>query len=509
MLAFWKTLNAQQRGLIWMGVAAHFLLALILQLSPDEAHYALYANHPAWSYFDHPPLVGWLQIPAVWLGGHDLALRVVPMMCWLLSIVGMAKLAHELTGNMSMVTMVILLLMLSPLHHLLGIALVPDTLLLALTVAAMFLVWRLRVPSAAHKLRLWLLLGICMGLTGLAKYTGIFLALSTLAYLVLTYRLKLLSFPGFWLAMLLALVMITPVLYWNAQHDWISFAYQLDHADGKGHWLLRRSVLYVLAQVLSYGALLAAGWYFALRAKPSPARTISIVFGLPPLLLFIYMAGNGRALPHWTAPAWLAMLPMAALGVQRLVNQFDTRWFKGLRALQVLILAAVAGLLISGGPAAESGSQIRAMPGQRGMAPSNPIADLYGWRDAAERAKELAAQHGAQHLAVTNWSLASRISWYARPMSVWVLDDHRDQFNIWFGRPMQGASAIVVDWSLMTFAQPVAPDKFAGCERLEQQATQHLGRQLAHFNFMLCKDWQGSPSTGLAFLSSSVVQPKK
>ena len=43
----------------------HFAMGALVGLSVDEAHYALYAAHPALSYFDHPPLVGWVQWPLV------------------------------------------------------------------------------------------------------------------------------------------------------------------------------------------------------------------------------------------------------------------------------------------------------------------------------------------------------------------------------------------------------------------------------------------------------------
>ena len=43
-------------------------LGAVIGLSVDEAHYLLYAVHPALSYFDHPPLVGWVQWPLVALG---------------------------------------------------------------------------------------------------------------------------------------------------------------------------------------------------------------------------------------------------------------------------------------------------------------------------------------------------------------------------------------------------------------------------------------------------------
>ena len=39
----------------------HACVGAAVGLSVDEAHYLLYALHPALSYFDHPPLVGWVQ----------------------------------------------------------------------------------------------------------------------------------------------------------------------------------------------------------------------------------------------------------------------------------------------------------------------------------------------------------------------------------------------------------------------------------------------------------------
>ena len=70
------------RTTIWLalflliGSLIHFVLGWVLGLSADEAHYALYAAYPALSYFDHPPLVGWIQWPLVSLNAPDGLLRL-------------------------------------------------------------------------------------------------------------------------------------------------------------------------------------------------------------------------------------------------------------------------------------------------------------------------------------------------------------------------------------------------------------------------------------------------
>lgn len=70
-----------------MGVL-HGLMGAAVGLSVDEAHYLLYALHPALSYFDHPPLVGWLQWPGVALDLPTVLLRLLPGALWLATAAG-------------------------------------------------------------------------------------------------------------------------------------------------------------------------------------------------------------------------------------------------------------------------------------------------------------------------------------------------------------------------------------------------------------------------------------
>mgnify|MGYP006387388173 CR=1 FL=1 len=63
--------------------AVHFAVGASVGLSVDEAHYALYAQHLALSYFDHPPLVGWVQWPSVALNAPVEVLRWIPELLWL------------------------------------------------------------------------------------------------------------------------------------------------------------------------------------------------------------------------------------------------------------------------------------------------------------------------------------------------------------------------------------------------------------------------------------------
>jgi 4-amino-4-deoxy-L-arabinose transferase-like glycosyltransferase len=486
----------------------HLLLALAFHLSPDEAHYALYALHLDWSYYDHPPLVGWLQWPGLVLGAQDVLMRVVPMLGWALSALGAVRLTQQLYPQLpaqAAASAALLLWVLSPLPHLLGVALVPDTLLMPLSCAVMLLTWRLTDPAQARRLSLWLSLGLALGLAGLSKYTAVLLGLGGLLALAYAHRLRLLALPGLWLATLLAGLAITPVIGWNASHGWISFAYQLGHAAGQSEWLLRRVATYLLVQILVYGALLLVGLLAAWRLRPDAPATLPaaarppvpplifvLCFGAPPLLLYAFLSGRGTTLPHWSAPAWLALLPAAAAGCLALWQR-RRRTLLALGGFQALVCAAMLGLIFNAGVGSETGAQAQSRPGElRDSAPRNPVADLYGWDRAARHGQALAAERGAPTLAVMNWSLASRVGWYARPLPVKVVQSHHDQFDLWFGPMQPGESVLLLDWSLMTFAPPVGPAQFERCELIEQLPITHAGRQIAHFNYLLCRHWQGA-----------------
>lgn len=497
------------RTALWIAGSAllHLLLSLTLELSADEAHYALYALHPDWSYFDHPPLVAWVQWPFLVLGGSDLALRCIPMACWLGSSALLMVLSNQLYpryADQGGVRADLLLFSLSPLLHLLGIALVPDTLLMPLTLAVMLSTWHLCSESNAQRLGPWIVLGVLLGLTGLAKYTAFLNAVGVLLVLVQRYRWRLVITPGPWLAVVIAAALVSPVFIWNSQHQWISFAYQFNHAAGAHLWRVDLALRFWAVIWLAFGLalpvlLLHAGYAradlvrHAHFAGPSPTR-FSLYFILPGFMLWLFLSGRGSTLPHWVTPSVMASLPLAAAGAAKLWSERSRwpRWLSGTLLLQGVLLLLTTLALIAGGVHTEEGADRVSPAGQKSASP-NPIADLYGWRAGAERAAQLAQQESVPTLAVANWTLASRIAWYARPMPVKILENKVSQFDLWFGRPVVGERMIVIDWSQMSRPAPVGPTQFKQCKDLDTLAVTHLGRQLSHFHYWLCEDWQAHP----------------
>lgn len=479
----------------------HFSLGWVLGLTGDEAHYALYGAHLALSYYDHPPLVGWIQAPLVALGAPDGVLRLIPETLWLLTALFIHDTARRLHGLLVPAAgsaaaagwWAVLAYSLAPLLHILGIGLVPDTLLMCFTAAIVWQTLRLFDEARARASAQWLLLGLLLGLAGLSKYTAIFAALPVLACMLAAHGLALLRRLGPWLALGLALVLVLPVFIWNAQHDWISFAYQLKHGKGS-HWQVGQVLVFLLVQALLYPLFIwgAAG----LRRKVlggfelDRAHAWLLTFFALPFAVLAYLSGGGSSLPHWTAPAWVALAPFVGLGLAALWASGRRALIYALGGLQALITVILYALMLLAGPPWMAGEP----PGSSESEMINPFTDFYGWDAAGARAAELAQQHQIEHLAVQNWTLASRLAWYARPLPVHVLAPDFDQFTLWTGPLPVGASAVLLDWSQMSHQLPVGEGLFERCEPAAMLPVQHAGRNVAHFRFFICHGWGGRPA---------------
>lgn len=478
--------------------ALHFVLGAALGLSVDEAHYALYAAHPDWSYFDHPPLVGWAQWSLVALDAPTWALRLVPELLWLGTALMVYHLAERLqTPNAEQPGVgqagfwALVALSVAPLLHVLGIGLLPDTLLVFFTACLMWTTLNLMDAAAAQKPLPWLYLGLLLGLAGLSKYTAIFAALAVAICLVTAHGAALLRNVWAWLAIGLALLLVVPVAYWNHANHWISFTYQAKHGAGGG-WQLGHVLRFLVVQLVVYGPLLLWGWSGLRHGVSRSVRSLGLFFVLPFTVLAV-LSGGGTSLPHWTAPAWVALLPFAGIGLARAMQQ-GRRWvILGLVALQALLCAAVLGLMLTGGQPFFTNTIGQGNSAQ----PSNPFADVHGWDAAGTRARALATQQGLTSVSVQNWTLASRLGWYSRPLPVHVLEDRFDQFDLWAGDLPVGGDTLLVDWSQLGYTVPLGAHGFADCTLLDTQAVARLGKPLSAFRFYACHNWSGQPQPRL------------
>ncbi|UCG18833.1 MAG: glycosyltransferase family 39 protein [Thiotrichales bacterium] len=183
-------------------ILLHLLIAVMTPLTVDEAHYALYGQFLDWSYFDHPPLVGWLQAMALQLGEQEWQLRLWALLSYALSLWLIHGYTRYLSHSLTNANLAALLFSAMPILHVLGIGLVPDTLLLPLSIA---LIWQAQRTLEKPTTLNWLIIGLLLGLSALSKYTAALFAIGLLLVLsTSTHSWRWFIKARFWLAVFVA-----------------------------------------------------------------------------------------------------------------------------------------------------------------------------------------------------------------------------------------------------------------------------------------------------------------
>jgi 4-amino-4-deoxy-L-arabinose transferase-like glycosyltransferase len=195
----------------------------------------------------------------------------------------------------------------------------PDTPLLLFWTMTL---WALARLVATQDGRWWLVAGLAAGLALDSKYTAVLLAPAILLWLLATPVMRpWLWRPQPWLAAGIALVVFTPVLLWNADHGWISFAKQGGRAGDFDPGRAMQFLGELLAGQLGLGTplvalLCGAGMVLAVRRAPGrdPAWTLLAAITAVPMLVFVQHALGDRVQANWPA----VLYPGAAIAASGL-----------------------------------------------------------------------------------------------------------------------------------------------------------------------------------------------
>ena len=408
---------AQALAIILVAVALRLIASHFVGLGVDESYSVAVARDLQLSYFDHPPAQYWLVHAAAPLVGYGRGSRwpfiaIFAASSWLMFILT-RRLFGERAGLWA-----VLAFNLSAFFTLPAASWVlPDgPLILGLLGAAASLA-RLWFPREAERdkpWRDWLLVGLWVGVAALSKYqAALFCVGLGLAMLTVSARRRWLMRPQPYAAALLALAIVSPVLIWNSQHHWASFAFQAGRGAPSHGFNPLGPALALLAQ-----AALMLPWIFipmalaalgAARAGPADERRwFLLMLAAPTIILFTLTPVLGSlGLPHWPMPGWLLLFPL--LG-ERLALAAQTKPWPRIWAAASALLLVVFGA----GAAydADTGALGAALPKlfKRG----DPTAESIEWtavRTELARRGDLAPPSSSAPLIVsTQWNEAGKLS---------------------------------------------------------------------------------------------------
>jgi hypothetical protein len=308
----------------------------------DEAYYWDWSRRLDLGYFDHPPLVAYIIRLATTIGGsNEFSVRVLMVACGL-GTVALAAWAGTLLSGPRAGWLCLAMAATCPLFGILFDYAGPDAPLLLLwagTVCAVL--W----AAATGQGRYWYLGGILLGLAMLAKYTAALLFLSLLIYALLSRRRWLFRREPY-VAAVLALVVCSPNLWWNARHDWVSITFQSTHGacvtSARTADYLTQMLLYIQNQITLVGPplalVLAIATIAALTQGIRERDDSMLLLGCcTAVISTVFFVSHG--VRHWAAPGYFSAIVSAGVLMARLPHWLHTNR-RTLSALVVLVLAA-------------------------------------------------------------------------------------------------------------------------------------------------------------------------
>lgn len=305
-------------------LGALLLLALVLRLAgmigtpliPEEAYYWMYAQHLSIGYYDHPPMVGWIIAAGTWIfGDNEFGVRILGSLL-MLGASGLTYLFGRIWFGRSAGLLAAAMLHILPIFYGIGFLATMDS--------ALLFFWALCLVGVTVALRRgwtwgWYVAGVALGGAMLSKYTGVLLVVGTMVALIAhpSWRRHLLSVHPYF-AGLLAFIIFSPVIVWNAGHDWVSFRFQLVDRWRDDPVSLTRFLAFLGVQLLVATPVVLAGIVAMVvrvthrRRAFNPRWLISISFAAPLVLVMTVKALRHEIHVNWMAPAYLSLMPGAA-----------------------------------------------------------------------------------------------------------------------------------------------------------------------------------------------------
>ncbi|MBI2283599.1 MAG: glycosyltransferase family 39 protein [Bacteroidetes bacterium] len=413
------------------------ITASLIELGNDEVYYWTYALQPDWNHFDHPPMVGWMiratTLDLLWVS--DLSVRLGSILCaaiatWFIFKTG-KLIANEKAGwyaaliyNCSVYTGIIS-----------GLFILPDSPQMPFWTGAMYIMGHLFIKNDDHKLSIWLLLGLMIGLAALCKVHGLYLWAGFGFFLVLSRPKWLLNWR-LYAGAAVTVICILPIVYWNVMNDFITYRFhsqRVTHTtiqwdmlgrEIAGEFAYQNPIIFILL-LIALVALLRK----RIRFNRKRAATWLLCMSIPMILLFWGVSLLNPTLPHWSGPGYIPLFLVGGLYLEQRSFKIIPGFIKLSGALVIIVLVAGVGL-------------VRLSPVNFGSHDKEnygeycPTLDLSGWKNFSDSfavwvkedaAKGLMKAHSP--ILVNKWFPGGHLEFYtsrasgSRVLGVGLLED--------------------------------------------------------------------------------------
>jgi 4-amino-4-deoxy-L-arabinose transferase-like glycosyltransferase len=399
-------------ALIAAMTALRLTYAGTIDLRTDEAYYWTWSKESALSFLDHPPMIAWfIRFGTAIFGDTSLGVRFAGIVAMLATQLLLGDIVRRVTHDVRAVVLAVLMPEAALYYGLLMAKVAPDVAMIPFAVAMLWALVRLHESGDG---RWWLAAGLFGGLALLSKFTVVMLLPAVAAFmLVPAWRRRWLFSPYPFAAALIAVAVFSPVLIWNAQHDWASFRFQFVRAVATHELSLRTVgdfiglqfglVGFVLLPVVLTGVTLTA--WRGYRRGDAVAILLSTAV-IVPFFYFFWKSLTLRVGDTWPMFIWpagfaatainIAMLPREGFSARMIRSSIGWAWTAIVSGIVFVVLVFLYYVVA---PWNFLGS-------------IDPIGAEAGYEQVAARAQAELAATGATWIATTDYRTYSMLRWY-------------------------------------------------------------------------------------------------
>ena len=400
----------------------------------DEAYYWLYSQHPAFGYFDHPPMIAWLIIVGMWLFKGTLGLRITIIILSSCSVLILWLLSKQYGEKPLLFWLLIYSVILIQPYAFIA---TPDAPLFFFS-TLFFYVYRgyLRKQNTQNII----LLALTIALMFYSKYHSLLIVVFT----VLSNSNELKK-KSFWMIILLVIIFMIPHLLWQLENNFPSIRYHIIESHKTAYKPIV-TVNYILNLVLLLGPLM--GWLLlyvlgSIKFENNFEKTLKWV-GIGTIVFFFVATFSGDFEAHWTLISAIPIIILSYKFINK--NKKWQRWIIVAGGLNFAILLSMRIIIIT-----PVSNNIKA------------LSTFNGWEENTKQLKQAIGEYPI--LFQDTWNKAARFAWYANNSNISNLNSalhRRNQFDIWDKDELlagQTVCVVATDSTFLTEANKVITPK--------------------------------------------------
>jgi membrane-associated phospholipid phosphatase len=431
----------------------YYILNGPLDLSPDEAHYWEWSRRLDLSYYSKGPMIAYLiYLGTLLFGDNVFGIRIMAVVFSALSSIFLFLLGRRLydeeTGLYSAI-----LIQITPLFSVFGVVFTIDSPFIFFWIVSLFLFYKAVNPGSINdpsapasengvkagfagnnpgselSVGVWLMLGVSIGMGLLTKYTMAFFYVCSFFYLLsVKESRRLLRTKGPYISLLISLVVFSPVIIWNAGHDWVTFR----HTAGQAHIAegIQLSSVSFLEFLASQAGVITPVLFMLIavsiwRLRNNREGRLLFWFLVPIFGFFLLKSIQAKVQANWALPAYIAGIVAVAA--------FYIRGFASAGSVKKILVAAAVILTLAV-------TSVAHYPSTLGLPLKfDPSARLDGWKELGQEVGSIYEEMSLKKpvfIFSDRYQISSQLAFYVKghPVTYCININRRmNQYDLWPG----------------------------------------------------------------------------